>query len=505
MENILRIIEEDGDSFARRAEMFFRNRPEVIKYVEESYRAYRALAERYDHVSGELHKANKTLATVFPDQVHLSNSDGEETSADKTLVAVFPEGDRKDEEDETQSSSRLPPPISDSNRPFENLPRSLEGLSRESAQKEIDKLLKEILIFQTEREFIKSCYERNLAKYWEIERKMTEMQKEVCLLQDQYSVSMAIENEEARALMAATALKTCEASLVHLQEQQKQSMEEACLASERIRVSRCKLNSLKMTAIGQDNLSPEFEESSSAETNILGALDMAQETLELQTMCEKIKEHFKKASVEELAAKIDDLADKIIGLEVKASSQTTQITRLRNEVDEHEKNLRSLEEEKTEQVQLRDVEEELLQLQFLEKSVKDEGMKLLSDFSVTFRSFIDLSERLHIGDVSCSSQQHCPREKKKKKKKKKKKTQKTLTKLVVQFYILITRILLRIFSPGNVALQGKIRTKRTRRKKAMKKRNMECLKHYGCPLERKISVERRSSAPITKKNATIRN
>ncbi|CAI9761277.1 unnamed protein product [Fraxinus pennsylvanica] len=54
---MLKLIEEDADSFARRAEMYYQKRPELISLVEEFYRMYRALAERYDLVTGELRKS----------------------------------------------------------------------------------------------------------------------------------------------------------------------------------------------------------------------------------------------------------------------------------------------------------------------------------------------------------------------------------------------------------------------------------------------------------------
>ncbi|KAK4355571.1 hypothetical protein RND71_024542 [Anisodus tanguticus] len=66
---MIKLIEEDADSFARRAEMYYKKRPELMKLVEEFYRAYRALAERYDHVTGELKQAQKTMSEAFPDQV----------------------------------------------------------------------------------------------------------------------------------------------------------------------------------------------------------------------------------------------------------------------------------------------------------------------------------------------------------------------------------------------------------------------------------------------------
>lgn len=66
---MIKLIEEDADSFARRAEMYYKKRPELMKLVEEFYRAYRALAERYDHATGELRHAHKTMAEAFPNQV----------------------------------------------------------------------------------------------------------------------------------------------------------------------------------------------------------------------------------------------------------------------------------------------------------------------------------------------------------------------------------------------------------------------------------------------------
>lgn len=56
VKRMLKLIEEDGDSFAKKAEMYYQKRPELIARVEEFYRLYRSLAERYDHVTGELRK-----------------------------------------------------------------------------------------------------------------------------------------------------------------------------------------------------------------------------------------------------------------------------------------------------------------------------------------------------------------------------------------------------------------------------------------------------------------
>ncbi|XP_030464351.1 protein NETWORKED 4A-like [Syzygium oleosum] len=56
VKRMLKLIEEDGDSFAKKAEMYYKRRPDLVSHVEEFYRMYRSLAERYDHLTGELRK-----------------------------------------------------------------------------------------------------------------------------------------------------------------------------------------------------------------------------------------------------------------------------------------------------------------------------------------------------------------------------------------------------------------------------------------------------------------
>ncbi|KAL7200730.1 hypothetical protein ACSBR1_032625 [Camellia fascicularis] len=71
VKSMIKLIEEDADSFARRAEMYYKKRPELMKLVEEFYRAYRALAERYDHATGVIRHAHRTMIEVLPNQVPL--------------------------------------------------------------------------------------------------------------------------------------------------------------------------------------------------------------------------------------------------------------------------------------------------------------------------------------------------------------------------------------------------------------------------------------------------
>ncbi|KAG2375496.1 Protein NETWORKED [Vigna angularis] len=75
VKTMIKLIDEEADSFARRAEMYYKKRPELMKLVEEFYRAYRALAERYDHAMGELRHAHKTMAEAFPNQAQYMLND----------------------------------------------------------------------------------------------------------------------------------------------------------------------------------------------------------------------------------------------------------------------------------------------------------------------------------------------------------------------------------------------------------------------------------------------
>ncbi|CAL4925000.1 unnamed protein product [Urochloa decumbens] len=69
VKSMIKLINEDADSFARRAEMYYKKRPELMKLVEEFYRAYRALAERYDQATGALRQAHRTMSEAFPNQM----------------------------------------------------------------------------------------------------------------------------------------------------------------------------------------------------------------------------------------------------------------------------------------------------------------------------------------------------------------------------------------------------------------------------------------------------
>ncbi|TVU31106.1 hypothetical protein EJB05_22776 [Eragrostis curvula] len=81
VKSMIKLINEDADSFARRAEMYYKKRPELMKLVEEFYRAYRALAERYDQATGALRQAHRTISEAFPNEMPSMSDDSPSASS----------------------------------------------------------------------------------------------------------------------------------------------------------------------------------------------------------------------------------------------------------------------------------------------------------------------------------------------------------------------------------------------------------------------------------------
>lgn len=409
--NILEVIEEDADSFAKRAEMYYKKRPELINFVEESYRAYRALAERYEHVSGELQNANNTIAHIFPDQVHLME-DNDDENAPKT-VRYDPSKAPKAPE-----NPKFKIPIKDMKRLLtlkstkSLVKRSGPQMSKDETQEEIDKLQKRILVLQTEKEFMKSSYETGIAKYWEIEKQIEDIQERICSLQDESGVDLVIEDNDARALMAASALKSCEETLLHLQERQKRSVEAAGVESQRVKDAEEKLKAFKNIYLHQHKDNQETPDAAktadlSSKNSGENVSSLKQGRLELQSICAKVKEYFETnsaspLSVIELAEMIDELVTKVLSLESAVASQNALIQRLKSESDELQKHMHSLEEDKMSLIddsknlgdKVRELEEELHGIQDLNQSVEEQSNKLQTDFTETCRSLDNVSEKL---------------------------------------------------------------------------------------------------------------
>nr|POF26439.1 protein networked 2a [Quercus suber] len=435
VKNTLKIIDQEGDSFAQRAEMYYRKRPELVYFVEESFRAYRALAERYDRLSTELQSANHTIATVFPERVEYAIGDDveeeeEEEEEEENLPGTstsFNDPKNLDMVDEVVPNSSIPKVPKLPSKDFRSLSMSTSrkgppkrtsssakaaviqtsGLNKAEALKEIDMLQKEILALQTEMEFAQRLYERGYEKYWEIENQITETHKRVCSLQDEFGINNVIEDDEARSLMATSALKSCQQTLVMLQEKHEKSVEDANAEHQRIKKAHEKFGTLKGEILSkqmnwQESMRPELKDldqeiidEEQERHDILSKQTNWQESMRPELKDLEQEKHDKivkladvnsktSLTVMELAENIDQLVTHVVALETSVSSQVVLVNRLRSETDELHAHIRSLEEAKKTLMQssdimsnrIKELEEEVLRMKNQIQCLTDQNNNL---------------------------------------------------------------------------------------------------------------------------------
>ncbi|XP_013725565.2 protein NETWORKED 2D-like [Brassica napus] len=413
---VLNLLQEDGDSFAKRAEMYYKKRPELITFVEETFRAYRALAERYDKISTELQNANTTIASAFPDQVpNFAMDDDDDGPSSKfpkrpnlpgPTAPNVPKMPVKDLKSAVRVATKKLQPRKSMKYTggATNVAVKSSGLSKSEAMGEIDKLQKEILTLQTEKEFVKSSYEKGLSKYWEFEKSIKEKQERICGLQDEFGESVAIEDDEARRLMTETAIKSCQEKLVELQEKQEKSYEEAKEEHLKIVESKEKLRSMSSQLLGEESVVFADDDEVRSSTLEHEMREMSRKKEELESVKEKIREHFESgvnSSVDatEMAERVDELVNKVISLESAVSSQTALIQRLRNETNGLQTQISTLETDKAVladdksdlRKKLKEMEERLKALQDLDRNVMDKTSTLSTDFDKACSNLDNLS------------------------------------------------------------------------------------------------------------------
>ncbi|EXB81216.1 hypothetical protein L484_013157 [Morus notabilis] len=95
---MLSIIEEDGDSFAKRAEMYYKRRPQLVKVLKELHKSYSSLAEKYDQLRfhdhhrrrfsppliGRVNPRMSSFSPAFRSLRQIQNHETKQTLAPKT-------------------------------------------------------------------------------------------------------------------------------------------------------------------------------------------------------------------------------------------------------------------------------------------------------------------------------------------------------------------------------------------------------------------------------------
>ncbi|XP_059309418.1 kinase-interacting protein 1-like [Lycium ferocissimum] len=393
VESVIKLIEEDGDSFAKRAEMYYKKRPELINFVEESYRAYRALAERYDHLSKELQTANNTIATIFPEQIQQAMEEEDEFGAPKMpkeFTQIPPSGS-KDLKALMSTTSKLRPGKKSSKT--EDVSKS--GLNKSEAIEEIDRLQKDILALQTVKEFVRSSYKNGLEKYRGIENQIMEKQQKIYELEDEFGEGRVIEDAEACTLMAEAALQSCRETITQLQEKQDVYTQEAQGEFKKIEDSRKKLKSFRHKYLRNQTDEPK--------TNIVNIPNQIESLDKIDNQIDaSSKGSNELLTISQLAEKIDELVNKVISLETEVTSQTLLIDRLRREADELQKQVQSLEDDKavltddTHNLNIRvtAIEAKLQTIEILNKDVVNQNSSLQTHFVEASANIDHLSGKL---------------------------------------------------------------------------------------------------------------
>nr|GMC91451.1 kinase-interacting protein 1-like [Ipomoea batatas] len=443
VQSMLKMIEQDGDSFAKRAEMYYKRRPELINSVEEAYRAFRALAERYDNLSNQLHTANHTIATVFPEQIQMAMEDDDDFCSPRfpknpqlPIEPISPKplkGPKKD----------LKPIITIPSKPFQfknsavisTPPSAKAGMSKQEAIEEIDRLEKEICGLQTVKELVRSSYEAGISKFQEIDNKIMEMQQSVCRLQVEFGVGIeedddnkargdlipesALESchqsqaelqdefgvsiEEARDLIPETAVKSCQESLAELQEKQEKCAQQARDESQKIADADRKLKSIKSEYLndqtGETGEKYQEDESQRANQEPGDAKEGLQQTIKEEQIEGNSKGNF---TVTDLTIKIDELMNKVVTLEITVTSQTALLDTLRTESNDLHARIQSLEDDKASLTEdkhnlsntVEKLEEELKKLKNLNQVVQNENITLQSQLAEALSRADNLSENL---------------------------------------------------------------------------------------------------------------
>ncbi|GMI77272.1 hypothetical protein like AT1G58215 [Hibiscus trionum] len=332
--SMLEIIDDDGDSFAKRAEIYFKKRPELVSFLEECFRAYQALAERYDHLSKDLQSANKTIATVFPEQIPYSIDDEKDDESPipcKSGVGAKFRFLYKDFRSQGQVNK------DSGSGKTDVVPSS--GLNKDEALGEINKLQKEISEMQTERVFF-------YTKFRELENLITEKQRKVCNLQVEFGVGSINDANETRTLMETRDLELCQDSerIKHL--------------TQKFEALRNKFGSpkrnLQRKHVQTSNVSNKVEEEEKGDSNVDNKVE-EQEKHDSEVSRNVIDEKLDVNSnasrtMSQLVEKIDELVQRVVSWEASFSERAEE-KRLKSNKDEFEEHNMNLKEDKEDEIE----------------------------------------------------------------------------------------------------------------------------------------------------------
>ncbi|KAE8669138.1 hypothetical protein F3Y22_tig00112254pilonHSYRG00076 [Hibiscus syriacus] len=277
---MLEIIDDDGNSFIRRANM-------------------------------DLQSANRTIATMFPDQVPYSIHDEDDENG-------CPDSPRPDTPRPIKPGSKVPVlKINFRSHSMLLLRKGQLKKSISSAQAGL-------------------CPHSGLSKE-----------------EDEYDIGSTIDDNESRLLMANRVLKTCHESLVKLQQTHEQSTEEGRVEFKRIKKVNEKFEALRKKFNCLPTNQQELKRvSSTTDVNkiVYEFENTEKDSRYIESLQKEIEEKLESSSgssltMSQLTDKIDDLIQRVVNLEIAVFSENASVKRLKSDTDELQEHVKSLEED----------------------------------------------------------------------------------------------------------------------------------------------------------------
>ncbi|KAK8458561.1 hypothetical protein SEVIR_3G398400v4 [Setaria viridis] len=350
---MIKIIDEDADSFARRAEMYYKRRPELMSLLEELYRAYRALAERYDHAAGELRQAHKKMAEAFPDEFQLdfdddlptetASTESETDNRDMTpfFLSFIKAGDSKKRAKDDQDHEKLQKEISSLSQENQDLKKKISSVLEKSnkAESEVSSLKAALADQESEKEAAFSQCQQSSDRLQSLKSEILHTQEEFKRLKEEMENGLQnLSTAEERCLLLERANQNLHLELDNLKLASKEKHDE-------LNEKHIELEKLSISIQEEQLKSMQAE---MARLSLEKQLAQAQEKLRLLSL-EKHGEASKIENIEatkvQLQKELETIREENRKLDDQNHSSASVIIRLQDEIISLKNTQRRLEEE----------------------------------------------------------------------------------------------------------------------------------------------------------------
>eukprot|EP00250_Pteridium_aquilinum_P015214 c22451_g1_i1 orf=2-1504(-) len=368
---MLKIIEEDADSFAQRAEMYYKKRPELINLVEEFYRTYRALVERYTYLTREI---RQNMAPAMQAQLGVSSESAQNSPVDLHLKRGLDAPDiispsysytgASEFDDDSPSGVSTKGHTDDELSPlgfrtnyesrafgfkprFPNLEESSHKASesrglQDSVDVDISQLQRELLRLQDENKALANKSTEDITKLKSLQVELSGLQSKVRSLEAEdkltkkrlKSVQEKEQRLEAENLKLSHALISSKEERTELLEQQNKATEDRKAAWQKNQLLEDQTVALKQELLAAQSQVLERDEHFKNREEALQKLQQALASLEEERMKDSFLMEIYDQQSEDLHKKLSDSESQNAGLREETLSQAAEVRRLQGHLTE---------------------------------------------------------------------------------------------------------------------------------------------------------------------------